>query len=304
MNSNRSGRIFDIKRYAIHDGPGIRTTVFMKGCPLSCQWCHNPEGLFVAPPIAYEKKRCIGCGACVDGCPQKALILTSSGVATDAARCTGGGTCVDLCPAGARERTTIAIGVDRLMAEIQKDVIFYDASGGGVTFSGGEPLLQPDFLTEMLTVCGDVGIHRAVDTAGYAQRAVLERVARHTDLFLYDLKLMDPERHRRYTGVSNRRILDNLRWLSRQGAVVDIRIPLLPGVNDDDDNLQQVIDFLTTLPRIGGVHLLPYHDFQKNKYAKLGLPYHAENVSAPENARLAALVKRFKDSGLPAGLGG
>lgn len=198
-----SGIIFDIKRYAIHDGPGIRTTVFLKGCPFTCAWCHNPESKDAAAQILYTRKRCIGCVKCVEACPQDALTLTIDGIHTDFKLCQGCGICADACPAEARELAGRRESVTGLMAVIEKDVLFFDESGGGVTFSGGEPLVQADFLMALLDACGDRGIHRAVDTTGHVDTALLMEVAERTDLFLFDLKLMDPEKHRHHTGVSN-----------------------------------------------------------------------------------------------------
>ena len=227
------GRIFNIMRFSTHDGPGIRTTVFLKGCPLSCWWCHNPENWGHVPAVVYITERCAGCGACVAACPHQALSLTRDGVQADPERCRGCGACVRVCPAEARESTGRQIGLDELMLTVERDTPFYDQSEGGVTFSGGEPLAQPDFLFAALERCGRSGIHRAVDTSGYAAADVILRAARAADLFLYDLKVMDPETHRRCTGVDNAGILRNLEILSGAGAEIAIRIPLIPGVNDD-----------------------------------------------------------------------
>lgn len=304
MGAELTGKIFDIKRYAIHDGPGIRTTVFFKGCPLSCRWCHNPEGLQNAPTIMYESKRCIGCGECVEGCPEAAISMTSAGVATNFHRCICCGVCEDLCPAGARKLTRRTVTTNQLMEIIKKDSVFYDASGGGVTFSGGEPLLQADFLIELLDECGRCEIHRTVDTSGYSDKDTLKAIAQRTELFLFDLKLIDSQRHKQLTGVSNKMILDNLSFLHDVEANITIRIPLIPGMNDDDENMNQICDFLATLPRIRDVHILPYHDFQKSKYTKLGVPYDADNILMPDPDRLASSLRQFKDRGFQVNLGG
>lgn len=304
MVSELTGKIFDIKRYAIHDGPGIRTTVFLKGCPLSCPWCHNPEGLWNAPTIIYEFKRCIGCGECIEGCPEAAISIASAGVATDSHRCKSCGVCVDRCPTGARELTERTVTPGQLMDIIKKDAIFYDASGGGVTFSGGEPLLQADFLIEVLDECGRYEIHRAVDTSGYSDKVTLRAVAQRTELFLFDLKLIDSNRHKQLTGVSSKTILDNLTFLYDLGANITIRIPLIPGINDDHENLNQICALLAALPRIREVHILPYHDFQKSKYTKFGMPYNVDNLVTPDPDRLSLLLKQFKDRDFQVSLGG
>ena len=299
-----TGIIFDIKRYAIHDGPGIRTTVFLKGCPLACPWCHNPEGIEAAPFWAYNQNRCIRCGACVEKCPQQALCLAADGIAPSGVPCALCFTCTEVCPSGAREKVGREMAATELLHEIQKDIPFYDTSGGGVTFSGGEPLMQAEFLLEMLKLCGQAGLHRAVDTTGHASRKTMMAVAEQTDLFLYDLKMMDPGRHRQYTGRSNRLILDNLEYLAQKGAEIIIRMPLVPGINDDADNLEQTGRFLGQLAGVTKVHILPYHDFQQNKYHRFGMPCPG-GILKPPAGQLPAHVKEHLESfGLEVVIGG
>ena len=300
----QTGIIFDIKRYAIHDGPGIRTTVFFKGCPLTCPWCHNPEGIDRSPQVVYQKSKCIGCLECIAACPEKALCAGSNGIITDEALCNHCGACVDVCPAGARERVGRTETVDSLMEVIRKDVPFFDTSGGGVTFSGGEPLMQAEFLLEMLKACGKEDIHRALDTTGYTDSDTLKRLAPHIDLFLFDLKFMDPKKHRHYTGVSNEQILKNLETLARHGSRVIIRIPLIPGINDDEDNINTMVSFIDHLPHIKTVHILPYHDFQKRKYDKFSMNYTARDVKPPAPQRVESIGKQLADRGLSVEVGG
>ncbi|MCG6908591.1 MAG: glycyl-radical enzyme activating protein [Deltaproteobacteria bacterium] len=300
----QTGIIFDIKRYAIHDGPGIRTTVFFKGCPLRCPWCHNPEGLDRVPQVAYRQDRCIGCGECIDACPEKALALTPEGVRTDETRCRHCGACSKACPADARELVGKIASVREVLDIIKKDVPFFDTSGGGATFSGGEPLMQPEFLLALLQACGREEIHRAVDTTGYADTDTLMQIARHTDLFLYDLKCMDPAKHRRYTGVSNALILKNLDALSRYGIRIGVRIPLIPGINDRDDDIDAFIAHLSHLPRVPMVHILPYHDFQKRKYTTFSMIYDLDDVRPPSTESVRVIEQRFRAAGLTVEVGG
>lgn len=299
-----NGIIFDIKQYALHDGPGIRTTVFLKGCPLCCQWCHNPEGIGISPQILYQKRRCIACGECLQVCRQEALSLTPEGVVTDRILCNSNGACADICPAEARERVGKTVSPEEILERVKKDSPFYSQSGGGVTFSGGEPLMQPDFLFECLTLCGQEGIHRAVDTSGYAEIEIVKQIARETDLFLYDLKFMDSEKHRHFTGVSNQLILANLKYLARSGARVILRLPLIPGINDDDENIDLVGMYLRILPEIEAVHILPYHGHQEHKYGRLDVEYKAKDIPYPTPEDLSRAKKRLESFGLNVDIGG
>ncbi len=263
--------IFAIKRYAIHDGPNIRTTVFLKGCPLSCWWCHNPEGMSPAIDMITVADRCVGCGYCADQCPQQALAVTAAGPVRDQVRCRRCGNCIEICPALVYETTGWTTSISEVMAEIKKDLPFYDHSGGGVTFSGGEPLFQPEFLIDLLKECGKLDIHRAVDTSGFAPTATILEVARHTDIFLFDLKLMDNDRHRLYTGVANDLIHTNITALAWKGCRIRIRLPLIPGVNDDDENITHTGSFVAGLPGVTEIDLLPYHRSAEAKYRKLAI---------------------------------
>ncbi len=264
--------VFDIRRYSVHDGPGIRTTVFLKGCPLSCRWCHNPESQGRTPVLHYDANRCIRCGACVNACPQGALSLTEVGIRLDSSLCRDEFACVAACPAEARRVVGRSYSPAELMAEIDRDTLFFDESGGGVTFSGGEPLLQWEFLLEVLAMCGARGIHRTVDTSGFTSTEVLLHVAAQTDLVLYDLKTTDPVSHLETTGVALEPILHNLEALLASGARVRIRVPLVPGVSDGDD-LERMAAWLATLPAPEGIDLLPYHASARDKHQKFGVPW-------------------------------
>ncbi|MBF0230342.1 MAG: glycyl-radical enzyme activating protein [Desulfamplus sp.] len=323
--------IFDIKKYAIHDGPGIRTTIFFKGCPLSCRWCHNPEGLNFNPTIVYDKKRCIGCMFCIDACPRKALSVKQNGIYADSAnlnlcdQCSAFFSasvnlcdqclaffCADVCPTKARESVGKIYTIKNLLEIIEKDIPFYENSGGGVTFSGGEPLSQWRPLLSLLQNCRKLEIHTAVDTTGFVSWSILEQVAEFTDLFLFDLKIIDDDKHKFYTGVSNKTILENLKRVSSGKSKITIRIPVIPSVNDDDINIDETGKFIASLvynqisSESGGiqdVNLLPYHDFQESKYRKFGIDYKAQNILPPTQEQIKAVQSKLESFGLVVNIG-
>jgi pyruvate formate lyase activating enzyme len=297
--------IFDIKRYAINDGPGIRIVIFMKGCNLNCAWCHNPESISTETERMYAPAKCIQCGTCVVACPEKAITLTSEGIITDTKRCNMTGRCAEVCPTKAIEISGHPMSVAEIMNEIEKERVFFDQSGGGVTFSGGEPLLQSRFLIELLDECGKRGIHRAVDTAGLANTEIILEVAKRTDLFLYDLKMMDSEKHRKCVGVPNEKILENLKLLAETGVKIIIRIPLIGGVNDDAENMVATARFVASLSgEKKEVNLLPYHKIAQTKYQKLGRPEEFQLLEEPTREAQTQAVSIFKQLGLEASIGG
>ena len=249
--------IFDIERNSYVDGPGIRTTVFFKGCNLRCAWCHNPESQNPKPQMLFYRDKCKGCGKCKAICPTPG-------------HCTLCGKCTFYCPADARKVCGKEYTVEEVLSEVLKDKAFYDNSGGGVTFSGGECMLQVDFLTEILKKCKENGIHTAVDTAGHVPFASFEKVLPYTDLFLYDIKVMDPEKHKTYVGADNTLILENLKKLLNTGANIWIRIPVIGGINDSIEEMQKVKEFLTLWGKPQKVELLPYHAMGEHKYTALG----------------------------------
>jgi pyruvate formate lyase activating enzyme len=275
--------------------------VFFKGCPLECLWCHNPESQAPGPAVMLSPARCIHCGACAVACPQQAIREDGTG---DAARCTACGACVEVCCSQARQLAGREMAVGDVLAEVERDRVFYEESGGGMTASGGEPLWQPEFLIALLRSCQERDIHTALDTCGYAPWQVLDRVSPYVDLFLYDLKAVDEARHRRLTGVSNDPIVRNLRALSEHGHAIVLRLPVIPGFNDDGDGLRQMAGLAASLPHLRGIALLPYHTTAANKYERLGRPYPLADVRPPSAERLAEIAAVFHHYDLSVTIGG
>jgi pyruvate formate lyase activating enzyme len=262
------GLIFDIMRYSIHDGPGIRTTVFMKGCPMRCWWCHNPESQFIEPERITRNRT-------LDGVVFEDMEITGKWM-----------------------------DVDEVMEVIERDQVFYDESGGGVTFSGGEPLMQPKFLEALLSACKAGKIHTALDTCGYSSAKVLERMINKVDLFLYDLKLMNDNEHIRYTDVSNMLVLENLRLLSGKGCNIRIRLPLIPGITDTEENIKNIKDFLQTMPSVKKIDLLPYHNIARNKYKKLNREFKLGNIGVVSEDKLEDIKRQFCELQYEVNIGG
>ncbi len=283
--TDHTGTIFDIERFAIHDGPGIRTTVFLKGCPLHCLWCHNPEGISRQPQLVFTPLRCIGCGHCLVVCPQGAHQLLDGRHLIDRERCRACGACAEGCYAGALELAGRQVTVAEVLEEVLRDRAFYETSGGGMTLSGGEPLAQYSFTRALLQAAQAEGVHTALDTSGFAPWRRLEGLLGYVDLVLYDVKHMDCERHMALTGVSNERILDNLRRLDGAGQPIWIRIPLIPGQNDEDANYHALGQFLAGLKHVERIEILRYHRLAESKYANIGWVYPLQGLKPPTEER-------------------
>jgi len=297
-----SGLVYDIQRFSVHDGPGIRTTAFFKGCPLDCWWCHNPESIAPYREVIFRSDKCIGCGACTDACPGE---LPGDERLSGPGECHLCGACCDSCPTGAREMVGEKMTPGELCRELEKDRVFYEQSGGGVTFSGGEPLAQPEFLLASLRECVRRGIRTAVDTSGCADPDVLDQVADEADILLYDIKHTDDRAHRKYVGVSNRQILDNLQRLVRRrgGGDVIARLPLIPRINDDPENLSAVGQLLADLG-IRWLHLLPYHRAGTEKYPLLNKQNRLSNLTPPGSEDIGAAKDRLQKYGICVRTGG
>jgi len=302
------GTIFDIRKFSVHDGPGIRTTVFLKGCPLSCAWCHNPESQSFQPEIMYWEQRCVHCGKCIAICTTGAIVAEevegNIRFLYNRNRCTNCGDCVACCPAEARTQVGRLATVDSIIEEIERDRIFYDESGGGVTFSGGEPLLQVNFLKAMLEECRQIDLHTAVDTSGYVPWKSFESILPFTDLFLYDIKIMDGELHRRFTGASNSLILSNLEALSHRNVPIILRVPVIPGINDGEENLLPLARLAGSLPNLSRVDLLPYHPSALGKYDRLDLNYSLHATRTPTTEHMQEIARFLEPYHLNVHIGG
>jgi len=292
-------KIMDIKRFAVHDGDGIRTTVFLKGCPLRCKWCHNPEGLQMQTQMAYYAHKCVSCGSCGDMC--KANVF-SGGIHTYQRQdCVACGKCEAVCPQKAFQLYGREYTAREVLDVVMEDVLFYEASNGGMTLSGGECLMQADACRELLMLAREQGINTAVDTCGCVPWEHFEKVLPYTDTFLYDVKAFDEAVHQRCTGVSNQRILENLRKLDDLGARIEIRIPYVPGYNDDQ--MEKIAEFLAELKQITRIKLLPVHTFTDTKYTALGYENPMQDIVVPRAEEMEQAKEVFMAKGLPAVIG-
>ncbi len=291
-------KIINIQKYSIHDGNGIRTTIFFKGCPLSCLWCHNPESQNYSEELMYNEEKCTGCMACIDSCPQRAISKEEKCVVTDKIKCDLCKECIDYCVNNAREIVGKEYTVAQLVKEAEKDRMFYEESSGGITLSGGEVMTQNmDYIEELLKKLKKKGYNIAIDTCGQAPYENYNRILKYVDTFLYDIKLMDNEKHIKYIGKSNNLILENLKKLSEAGANINIRIPLVEGVNADDESIEELIKFLKKNINVHKINLLPYHNTGKSKYERLQKVYEGVNFEAPSKERMETVKGKFEKAG-------
>jgi pyruvate formate lyase activating enzyme len=297
------GAVLNIQRFSIHDGPGIRTTVFLKGCTLRCFWCHNPESIRIQPDLQFHPERCIGCGRCVDACQNGAHRFLDGQHVFLRERCESCGRCAEECFAQALTLAGARMTVEQVMAEVRRDAPFYQTSGGGVTLSGGEPARQPQFAHAVLAACRAEGFHTVVETAAYCAWDDLALLLSETNLVLLDLKHLDTARHRDATGAGNERILDNARRLGALGVPVVARVPVVPGVNDTPDDIAAIATFACSVPGIRELVLLPFHRLGEGKYQSLGLDYRARELQAPAREHMAALASAARACGIDVRVG-
>jgi len=303
MKNPIKGLIFDIKRYSIHDGEGIRTTVFFKGCPLRCLWCHNPESQRPHQEIMYYENRCIRCLTCKAVCKENAVEFIENKIEINTKKCTMCGKCWQNCPTNALEVVGRFYDVEELTEELLKDRVFFE-DGGGITISGGEPFMQYEFLLALLKKLKQERVNIAIDTTGYTETKKLLSTIEFCDTYLYDLKVMDSKKHKRYTGVNNELILKNLEELDKNGGKTDIRIPIIPTINDDKENIKGTIEFLKKLKNIKSISLLPYHSMMVDKYKRLKMPFMLSNIRKPTDKQMEKLKEIFKNAGFNVNIGG
>ncbi len=285
------GVITNIQKFSTGDGPGIRTTVFMKGCPLRCLWCQNPETWELSPQIAWYESKCVGCRNCIEVCPNEAIKENESGLVSERDLCEACAKCVKECPKEAREFIGERFTVDELVEKIMEDQVFYEESNGGATISGGEPLMQSDFVKEVLKRVKEEDIHTALDTSGYADKKDFERVSPHVDLFLYDIKHSDPDKHKEITEVPLEKILENLKLIDRKETNIWIRTPIIPGLNDTVKNIENISKIIENLENVVKYDLLKYNPLVESDYKNIGVDYPLKNLEEPEEEKMKNLKK-------------
>jgi len=299
------GLVFDIQRYCIHDGPGVRTTVFLKGCPMRCNWCCNPESISYKPELMIFETMCMGCRQCVEVCPHQALSMEGEKLEVDRSKCDCCGKCSEACPTQSIQIRGFYKNISEVIEEVERDYTFYRNSGGGVTLSGGEPAAQPQFASKLLSELQILGIHTAIETNGYAAWSLFEPIVQKSDLVLFDLKHMNAELHKKYTGLSNQTVLRNLKKVSQLGKTIILRIPVIPGINDSITNMVDVANLIKGMRGgIQQVDLLPYHRLGVLKYQRLGKDYRFNGVESPTPERMEEIAGLFQAYDLRVTIGG
>lgn len=295
--------VFDIQKFSIHDGPGIRTILFLKGCPLRCEWCANPESQKVAPQLMFFPEKCVGCGKCLDKCPTGAIGMVGQSMTFDRTKCINCGHCTTECYVECRRMSGREMTVEEAIQELEADMIFYKQSGGGITFSGGEPITQPEFVRDVAKHFHEEGVGTAIETCGAVPMENYEKVLPYLDLILFDLKIMDEKEHVLHTGGSNKQILKNIRYVCSKVHTI-IRTPIIPGINDSDDNLQKMKKFISSLDgHVTELHILPYHDLGKSKYQALGYEYLLD-IQRLDDEYMQDIKRKLEMPGLKVQIGG
>ena len=288
--ANITGKVFNIQRFSTEDGPGVRTTVFLKGCPLRCLWCSNPESQSLDQQVAHRNSLCISCGRCLKVCPEDAISMSPNNgeneIGIDRKKCKSCGECINVCATGAMSSFGQTMTVDDVLNEIKKDMDYYANSNGGITVSGGEPLVQADFVAEIFRRCRNIGIHTTLDTCGVFDSSALNKVLDFVNLVLFDIKVMDRQRHIQYTGIDNDIIIRNARLIAQENIKMIIRIPIIPGKNDSENDMNDAAQFIAELGNKPQVNLLPYHNYGENKYKMLGMKYQLPDTKRPSDEHL------------------
>jgi len=298
------GTVFDIQRFSIHDGPGIRTTVFLKGCPLTCPWCHNPESQRRPPQLLFYANKCIGCGKCFELCPVSGALVPGTEERIDRKVCDDCGKCTETCYAQALEICGKEMTVEEALTEVEKDRPFYETSDGGMTVSGGEPMAQPEFTIELLRAAREARLHNVLDTSGYGKPEHLKQAAELADLVLFDIKIIDPERHKQATGVDNQQILDNLRLLMDMAVPVIFRVPVIPGYTDARENIQAAASLAAKMASVQELHLMRYHRLGESKWKRLGFEYALDGIAPPTEEAMEGLREFAESQGITAKIHG
>ena len=294
MELDHPGRIFDIQRFSLHDGPGIRTIVFLKGCPLSCLWCSNPEGISYQRELMYFPNKCIGCQTCVNTCPKTALTFEEGTIRIERNKCDHCGQCAEACPSEALRISGKDLSVEEVIKEVEKDLVFYQVSGGGITVSGGEPMNQPEFVISLLLAAKKAGINTTLETCGYASTETFLQVLTQVDYLLYDIKHMNPEKHRKFTGKDNKIILENLKQAVKTVSGLRVRVPLIPGFNDSSKEVREIASFVSSLS-ITSLDILPYHRLGLSKYRSLGKFFGMDRIKPLERSRAEELKHNLEE---------